>query len=292
VGPGDALGAVNATNLLRAVRADSVIVKPDVPLLPLDDSYLNDAQGKNLPLVASTYTDHDGLKAFYVFTYARQATNAAASFVPASLGVPGDAYVYDYFSHTGTVVSDGNSFAFTTTPAEATTGGSYFIVVPIGPSGIALLGDTNKYVSLGRKRISDLSDAGILHVTVQFAAGETNLTLAGYAPSAPFISAAAGAVNPVSYDPINHFFAVTVTPNASGTASLMLTLRPVLQFGLSSGQLQMSWPAVPGTVLEKATTLTPPADWAPATNAVITVSGRNFVTVDTTSGTAFFRLKQ
>jgi hypothetical protein len=43
---------------------------------------------------------------------------------------------------------------------------------------------------------------------------------------------------------------------------------------------------------KRPNTLFPPADWAPATNAVITVGGRNTVIVDTTVGTAFFRLKQ
>ncbi len=292
VGPGDALGAVNAANLLRAVRQDSVIVKPDVPLLPLDTTYLNDAQGNNLPMVAATYTDRNGLRALYVFGYARQATNPVVGFVPASLGLAGDAYVYDYFNHTGTILSNGNAFSFTTTLADVNTGGSYFIVVPIGPSGIALLGDTNKYVCLGKKRIPELSDAGALQTTVQFAPGETNVTLSGYAPSTPFVWAVTGAVDPVAYDPGNHFFSVNVAPGAAQTAALTLTLRPVLQANASPGHLQLSWSAVTGPVLEKATTLAPPADWAPATNAVSTVGGRNIVTVDTTAGTAFFRLRQ
>ena len=66
----------------------------------------------------------------------------------------------------------------------------------------------------------------------------------------------------------------------------------MLQADFSPGRLQLSWAASPATVLEKATTLSPPADWAPATNAVSIVGGRNVVTVDTTTGAAFFRLKQ
>ncbi len=63
------------------------------------------------------------------------------------------------------------------------------MVAPIGTSGIALVGDTNKFVTLGTKRVSTLTDGGgALHATVAFAAGETNVTLAGYAPSAPYLT--------------------------------------------------------------------------------------------------------
>ena len=49
--------------------------------------------------------------------------------------------------------------------------------------------------------------------------------------------------------------------------------------------------AVPVAGLERATTLSP-SDWAPATNDVITTGGQSRVLVDTSIGTAFFRLKE
>src|SRR5262249_1671463 len=36
VGVGDPVGQLSASNLLRSVRRDGVIVKPDVPLMPID----------------------------------------------------------------------------------------------------------------------------------------------------------------------------------------------------------------------------------------------------------------
>ena len=47
----------------------------------------------------SAYTDFGGgMKALYVFAYARGTDSpATASFTPASLGLPGSVYVYDYF---------------------------------------------------------------------------------------------------------------------------------------------------------------------------------------------------
>ena len=38
------MGAENKANLFQAVRADGVIVKPDASIVPLDRSYIADAE--------------------------------------------------------------------------------------------------------------------------------------------------------------------------------------------------------------------------------------------------------
>ena len=43
VGIGDAIGAENRENLLCVARPDGVLVKPDEPILPVDETYLDDA---------------------------------------------------------------------------------------------------------------------------------------------------------------------------------------------------------------------------------------------------------
>ena len=107
VGAGDALGTVNATNLLKAVRSDGIIVKPDVPLVPTDGTYVNDALGLGKPFIAATHTDHTNSVALYVFTYGETAANLTNSFRPVDLGITNSAYVYDYFAATGAVVNAG-----------------------------------------------------------------------------------------------------------------------------------------------------------------------------------------
>ena len=57
VGVGDPIGLESATNLFQTIRADGVIVKPDEPIVPIDATYIQDAQALNKPMVASTYTD-------------------------------------------------------------------------------------------------------------------------------------------------------------------------------------------------------------------------------------------
>ena len=56
VGFGDPMGKEDQTNIFRAVRKDGVIVKPDVPIVPVDSAYIAEANGENRALVASTYT--------------------------------------------------------------------------------------------------------------------------------------------------------------------------------------------------------------------------------------------
>jgi hypothetical protein len=294
VGPGDALGTVNATNLLKSVRPDGVIVKPDVPLVPVDEAYVNDALGFRQPFVATTYTDHTNSRAAYLFAFGETATNLSASFTPAGFGISTNAYVYDYFARTGTVVNAGSTFNFTTTMPNGTNGGTYLIVVPIGPSGIGFIGDTNKFVTRGKKRISVFSDTGLVRATVAFAPGETNLTLSGYAPSNPYSLALNGSAGNMTYNPASHWFNLSVAPDNSSTATVALSLAPipVLQIApTSSGQVQITWPeAAVGYSLERATNLSTP--WTFVTNAVNSGGGQNIVTITNRDSTVIYRLKQ
>jgi hypothetical protein len=296
VGPGDALGTVNATNLLKSVRPDGVIVKPDVPLVPVDDAYVNDALGLGQPFVSTTYTDHTNSRALYVFAYAENASILTSSFKPADFGIASSAYVYDFFAATGTVVNAGASFNFTTTMPDDTNGGSYFIVVPFGPSGIAFLGDTNKFVTRGKKRIASFSDTGLLRATVAFATGETNVTLCGYAPTNPVALALAGGANNLTYNSTTHLFALNVSPDNSGTATvgLSLALVPSLQITPdAAGQFQISWPvAAVGYILEKATNLTPPVVWSQVSDTVTSTNGQNVLLITNYGSAAFYRLSQ
>jgi hypothetical protein len=216
VGIGDRIGTTNAPKLLQTVRQDGVIVKPDAPIVPTDESYILEAQDPSAPMVASTYTQHGDQLARYVFAYAR-GNSSPISFAPADLGISGPSYVYDYFSKQGTLVPQGGTFS-----QIVSHDGAYYIVVPIGTSGIGFLGDAGKFVSLGKKRISALSDDGIVRMTVSFAASEHTVQLYGYAPSLPEITAAEGGVSAASYDSMTHLFTVTVAPGANGTARIEL----------------------------------------------------------------------
>jgi hypothetical protein len=352
VGVGDALGKVNAANLFQVARPDGVIVKPDVPIVPTDATYVGEGAGRMPAMVASTSVAHVGLTYRYVFSYARQfvppqqlyqaedaklsgpvvasdnsgytgrgfadyqnasgdyvewtvqapaagtytlqfrysnggfgdrplaitvnggaaqtlsfpstgwwtswsvvgvtatlaqgantvratATGASGgdidwlgvtqgavatglsqpvSFALSEVGVTGRAYVYDYFAGTGALVGAGGG-------VNTTVGsGTYWVVAPVGDSGIAFLGDAGKFVAHGDKRIEHHSDDGSVHVTVAFAAGEGPVTLHGYAPRKPTATASNGKAGAVAYDTSTKLFSLPVTAGSDGRA--VLTIAP------------------------------------------------------------------
>jgi hypothetical protein len=125
--------------------------------------------------------------------------------------------VYDYFTRKGTLLRCGDSFT------EPVSGGSYYIVAPVGPSGIAFLGDTGKFVSLGRKRIAQLTDDGSVKATVAFADGEQAVTLHGYAEKPPRVEASEGSAGPLFYDSSSQRFNFTVSAGPGRVASILLS---------------------------------------------------------------------
>jgi len=208
VGIGDAIGAENKANLLQAVRADGVIVKPDTPIVPLDCSYIADAEKRPAPLMAATCTDRDGIKTEYVFAFNRSQTPPdEVQFTAAELGLSGAAYVYDYFSSTGQLVKADTGFSAPLGKNAA----AFYVVAPVGKSGIAFLGDKDKFVGTGKQRIAALQDQpGKLTVGVELAKNEKSVILHGYAPVAPKVTVISGMDDDVKYDPATHYFTVEV----------------------------------------------------------------------------------
>ena len=215
VGVGDRLGTMNAANLRRAVRPDGVIVKPDVPIAPIDSAFWSDSHNALAPMIAATYSDFGNSKAWYLLLYPK-GDNTLAQFRLSDVGLHGPAYLYDYFDGTGRVVPADELLT------EDVTGFRYQIAAPIGISGIALLGDTAHFVSLGKKRVTALVDNGVVGVTVAFAPGESSRTLRGYSPDPPSATAVTGGVGPVSHDAATGQFTVEVTPGPDGAASLQI----------------------------------------------------------------------
>src|SRR6202795_1943352 len=232
VGVGDRIGSVNRENLLRAVRTDGVIVKPDVPLVPPDQAFVEDAQSLKRPMLASTYTDFGTLKVFYVVAYARGHQNTV-TFTPASLGLHTRAYVFNYFARKGTVLDPDKTLTEPLEKESPEKGYAYFIVVPLGQSGIGFLGDPDQFVSLGKQRISQLSDNGTVRVNIQFAHGENSRTVHGYSPTAPVITPIKGETGVSTYDSAAQRFSVSVlrdspdsldSPDSNGSVELEIRL--------------------------------------------------------------------
>jgi hypothetical protein len=212
VGFGDEKGKENKDNLLKAARADGVLVKPDAAIVPLDASYLT-SMDKDAPIVSSTFTDHAGLKTAYVFAFtAAKAAQVEAHFHATDVGLSGPVYVFDFFAGTGKPMDAGADIVKDISPKQA----SYFIVAPIGRSGIAFLGDRGKFVGTGKQRVATMEDAPSgLKVDLLLAPTESSVTLGGYAPSAPQVTAQAGTAGDVHYDGKTQYFSVEIKPDLS-----------------------------------------------------------------------------
>jgi hypothetical protein len=216
VGVGDRIGEVNGKNLLYAVRPDGVIVKPDVPAVPTDESIINDAHNAGEPLVSFTYTDHGPMRALYVFAHPRTA-DRSATFTPAELGLGGSVYVYDWLAGKGSATSGDTAWT-----QQISGDPAYLVIVPVGPSGIAFLGDLGKFVPLGKKRITDISDDGVVEAALEFAPSEGSVFVHGWAPAKPLAAPVEGQLGKLAYDSLSGRFRVEVFPGDSGTARLRL----------------------------------------------------------------------
>jgi hypothetical protein len=216
VGIGDPIGSINGGNLLQAVRRDGVIVKPDAPLTPTDASYWNMAHDTDTPQIAFTWTDFGELRTNYVFAFTH-ATNALAKFSPSDFGMSTPVYVYDYFAGTGQLVEPSDAIQ-----KQISGDALYLVLAPVGPSGIAMVGDTGNFVTMGKKRVTGFTDRGVARITVTFADGETSRVIFGYSPVAPTVQAVEGSIGPVAYDTSTHLFRVPVMAGNGSSATIRI----------------------------------------------------------------------
>jgi hypothetical protein len=201
VGVGDALGEFDRANLIRVVRADGVIVKPDDPITPIDPTYVEQAKDPQTPIIAAARTRHDGATTSYVFAFGQNVPARTARFSPAALGYDGPVYAYNYFNRTGGYLQPSESIEFVVADS-----GTYWIVVPVGRSGVGFLGDADKFASNGKSRVARIRDAGALTARIVFSAGESRLRLHGFSLARPEVLAAGGAIENLDYDPQSRRF--------------------------------------------------------------------------------------
>jgi hypothetical protein len=203
VGVGDALGQIDASNLKRAMRTDSVLLKPDVPVEPIDASVIADAESLNTPMIAATRSGNET----EVFAYPRADSQEEAIVSLQQLNIQGPAYEWDWVRQTGRRIPAGGSFAMV-----FQNGWAYAVVTPVGKDGIGVLGDEGKIVPLARERFPVVTNSTNSHVTIAYAAGEEAVTLTGYAATRPIVRAMHGEVDSMEYTVATHLFRVTVHP--------------------------------------------------------------------------------
>ena len=208
VGTGDAIGKEDKKNIMLACRNDGVLVKPDVPLLPLDEDYLQIADNENKPLLASTFTKHGNITTHYLFAFSDKKTiGKDFNFRPSDLGITGKIVVYNPVNQEFKVMQSTETFSGSIPDKNYV----YYILAPVTPTGIAFLGDENKIAATGKKRIAELSSsANNLTVKVLFARGEKEITLCGYSENPPLADK-----GKLSFDAATHLFKLILSSDGN-----------------------------------------------------------------------------
>lgn len=212
VGVGDALGHIDAANLKRVMRSDSVILKPDTPLVPIDATYLADSSADGqptTPMIALTRTNFGGAAEYYLFAYPRSGNSSSTTVSLSELGIHSPVIAWNWQDQNGRLIPAGGSVNLV-----FKNGWSYDVLAPVNESGIALLGDASKIVPLARKRFTSVSNKGAVNATLVFAEGETSVTLTGYSRHKPRVTAVEGSVSNLRYDAATEVFSVAVSPAA------------------------------------------------------------------------------
>ena len=198
VGPSDELGKQDAILLLRTCRADGLLLKPDRPATPIDAMFLphsrpfiTTTQSRRPDLGAWTYlaayhfarrhterrlvdrlyarATYDGHEMGRFFVFPDRVTDWRVD--PArDLGIDGPIVAYDWRAGTAAVVEG----AFELPRIRHLYDFDYLVLAPIFSNGLALIGETGKFVTLADKRFDAVAVEGdAIRVRLAGAPGET-----------------------------------------------------------------------------------------------------------------------
>ncbi|WP_162923601.1 hypothetical protein [Arachidicoccus soli] len=216
VGTGDAIGKESKHNIMLSCREDGQIVRPDVPILPLDQDFIMMANHKHSPILAYTYTKHQSVTTNYLFAFCNHAEDEKIfHFRPAELGMKNEVIVYNPISKEAKEVDAKDLFSDKIPESNY----AYYILAPVSSSGIAFLGDENKIAATGKKRIASIEEVGSqLKIKVLFAPSEQQVILQGYSRSSIHSN-----IGKVTIDPATHLFSLKLSkPNNSNQAEVIL----------------------------------------------------------------------
>jgi hypothetical protein len=231
VAVGDGLGRMKTEYVLATCRADGLLLKPDRPATPTDTMFFEHRR----PYLTSTYSDRSGLGRWTYFAayliasehpertdddrlwsmFAFETDDAVGQtfYFPetvddwhvdlaADLGIADRRVAYDWRTGQARVVEG----RFDLPAIQHEYDFAYLVLAPVLANGLALIGETGKYVTVADRRFTDVTvEADAIRVTLSGKVGE-DVTVRAF-------DATAGALLP----------AVTVTIGAGGTAVAVLS---------------------------------------------------------------------
>ncbi len=178
VGPSDEVDKQNAALLMRTCRADGLLLKPDRPATPIDAMFLPHSR----PFITKTFSrraglgewaylaayhfarrhperrlrdrlfarlTYDGNEMSRFFVFPNRVTDWRVN-LEKDLGIHGSVVIYNWRNRTAAVVEN----AFDLPKIEHLYGFDYLVLAPIFANGLALIGETGKFVTVADKRFA------------------------------------------------------------------------------------------------------------------------------------------
>lgn len=172
---GHRIGECNFDLVRKTYReGDGLLLKPDHPIVPLDRCYHEGCAA------GYTESDRDGHRWFYVVSF--PISGHLSEFKVADIGVEnkGKWVVYDYDSGSA-------SLADPATPIYIKNEGKhqFLVIAPVFENGIAVLGDTDKFVTLADMRIQSVKAQGSMVQVGVISDSSHNPIVTGYASKPP-----------------------------------------------------------------------------------------------------------
>jgi hypothetical protein len=165
VGPGDKLGTADRELLMRTCRSDGVLLKPDLPAMPIEQMFVDN----NKPWIVTTKSSHDIGDTYYVAAFnIRPMQTRDKSVTFEELGIAGNYVVYNW--RTREVLVDADRIDFGKMPKNDAF---YYVLCPLLKDGVAIIGEADKFVTMSGKRLPRITDDGDgITLTVEGVPGE------------------------------------------------------------------------------------------------------------------------
>jgi len=180
VGPSDKIGASDSSLILRTCRKDGLLLKPDRPATPIDIMFLYNQRltGGRKPWVVTTESKRGIGKTVYLAAFNLWPESMFQPFVTfAEAGISGKHLIYNYLTGDYRIGSDRINFGIM--PPEKAF---YYVLCPLLENGMALIGETGKFITMSAKRFPSVKlIEGELVLSIEGVPGE-KITLAVYTP--------------------------------------------------------------------------------------------------------------
>ena len=180
VGPGDGIGDARRDVLMHTCRTDGLLLKPDRPATPIDAMFLEHER----PYVVTTDSHREGLgtwtylaafhlasdheqrgvehRAFALISYDAMLLEEQFVFpemvtdwhldLVGELGIAGDVVIFDWRSGKARIARG----TIEMEPLDDLYNHGYFVLAPVLENGLALIGETGKFVTMADQRFKDI----------------------------------------------------------------------------------------------------------------------------------------